>query len=39
LTGDALGTVPLAEVAGRNRPVPADAPLLATARALGVCLG
>ena len=39
LQGDRLGLVPLAEVAGRNRPVPADAPLLAAARAVGVCLG
>jgi 6-phosphofructokinase 1 len=39
LQGDALGWVPLDAVAGRNRPVPADAPLLAAARALGVCLG
>lgn len=39
LAGDSLGQVPLAAVAGRNRPVPADAPLLAAARALGVCLG
>lgn len=31
--------VPLAEVAGRTRTVPGDAPLLAAARALGVSLG
>jgi 6-phosphofructokinase 1 len=39
LEGDRLGWVPLDAVAGRSRPVPADAPLLAAARALGVCLG
>ena len=39
LQGDQLGEVPLAAVAGRSRPVPADAPLLAAARGLGVCLG
>jgi 6-phosphofructokinase 1 len=39
LQGDRLGVVPLADVAGRNRPVPADSPTLAAARALGVCLG
>jgi 6-phosphofructokinase 1 len=39
LQGDQLGVVPLAAVAGRSRPVPVDAPLLAAARGLGVCLG
>ena len=39
LQGDAISSVPLDTVAGRNRPVPADAPLLAAARGLGVCLG
>jgi len=39
LEGDRLGVAPLDTVAGRSRPVPADAPLLAAARALGICLG
>ena len=39
LQGSAIVPVPLAEVAGRNRPVPLDDPLLATARGLGVSLG
>jgi ATP-dependent phosphofructokinase / diphosphate-dependent phosphofructokinase len=39
LQGGALGSVALAEVAGRNRTVPLDHPLLACARQIGVCLG
>ena len=39
LRGDALGCVPLAEVAGKSRPVPTDHPLLQAARGLGVMLG
>ena len=39
LQGDVLGSVALAEVAGRNRRVPLDHPLLACARQIGVCLG
>jgi 6-phosphofructokinase 1 len=35
----ALTSVELASVAGRNRTVPADHPLLACARQIGVCLG
>jgi ATP-dependent phosphofructokinase / diphosphate-dependent phosphofructokinase len=31
--------VPLAEVAGKNRPVPSDHPLLAAAEGLGISLG
>ena len=39
LQGGALCSVPLADVAGRNRTVPLDHPLLACARQIGVCLG
>jgi phosphofructokinase-like protein len=39
LRGEACGDVPLADVAGRSRPVPADDALLAAARGIGVCLG
>ena len=39
LQGGVLGSVALAEVAGRNRCVPLDHPLLACARQIGVCLG
>jgi 6-phosphofructokinase 1 len=39
LQGGALGSVALADVAGRNRCVPMDHPLLASARQIGVCLG
>ncbi len=39
LQADRLGLVPLADVAGCSRPLPVDAPLLAAARSLGVCLG
>ena len=39
LQGDAVGSVALADVAGRNRPVPADHALLAAARGMGVSLG
>jgi 6-phosphofructokinase 1 len=34
-----VDSVPLGEVAGKNRTVPDDHPLLEAARALGVCLG
>lgn len=39
LAGDRCTEVPLADVAGRNRTVPPDHPLLQAARGLGVCLG
>mgnify|MGYP005848519461 CR=1 FL=1 len=39
LAGGELGSVPLADVAGRNRRVPADHPLLTCARQIGVSLG
>ncbi len=39
LQGDAIVAVPLAAVAGCNRPVPAGHPLLDVARGLGVSLG
>jgi ATP-dependent phosphofructokinase / diphosphate-dependent phosphofructokinase len=39
LQGGALGSVELAAVAGRNRCVPPDHPLLDSARQIGVCLG
>lgn len=37
LEGSAIGSVPLDAVAGRNRPVPADHPLLAAAAGLVWC--
>ena len=39
LQGGQLCSVALADVAGRNRSVPPDHPLLACARQIGVCLG
>ncbi|WP_337878433.1 ATP-dependent 6-phosphofructokinase [Caldimonas sp.] len=39
LRGDACDSVPLSEVAGRNRTVPLDHPLLKAARSLGISLG
>ncbi|WP_119290594.1 6-phosphofructokinase [Azohydromonas sediminis] len=39
LAGAELGSVPLADVAGRNRRVPAGHPLLTCARQIGVSLG
>ncbi|MCU0928131.1 MAG: ATP-dependent 6-phosphofructokinase [Burkholderiaceae bacterium] len=39
LAGGELGSVPLADVAGRNRRVPGDHPLLTCARQIGVSLG
>jgi 6-phosphofructokinase 1 len=39
LDGQAIGTVPLAEVAGRTRRVPVDGDTVRTARELGICLG
>jgi 6-phosphofructokinase 1 len=39
LQGEAITSVPIAAVAGRNRPVPLDHPMLATAAGLGVLLG
>ena len=39
LQGGQLCSVALADVAGRNRSVPLDHPLLACARQIGVCLG
>jgi 6-phosphofructokinase 1 len=38
LQGDACTSVPIAEVAGRNRTVPLDHPLLQAARGIGVML-
>jgi ATP-dependent phosphofructokinase / diphosphate-dependent phosphofructokinase len=39
LQGDHIDSIALAEVAGRNRCVPPDHPLLQTARGIGVMLG
>jgi hypothetical protein len=39
LQGGEVTQVPLAEVAGKNRPVPHDHPLLAAAEGLGISLG
>lgn len=39
LGGQDIGTVPLAEVAGRSRRVPVDGDTLRTARDLGICFG
>jgi 6-phosphofructokinase 1 len=39
LQADACVSVPLADVAGRTRHVPARHPLVEAARGLGVCLG
>jgi 6-phosphofructokinase 1 len=39
LDGQAIGAVPLAEVAGRTRRVPVDGDTVRTARELGICLG
>ncbi|WP_413671182.1 6-phosphofructokinase [Massilia cellulosiltytica] len=39
LDGPGIGTVPLAEVAGRTRRVPLDSDTVRTARDLGICLG
>jgi 6-phosphofructokinase 1 len=39
LQADACVSVPLQDVAGRTRRVPADHPLLQAARSMGVCLG
>lgn len=39
LDGRDIGTVPLAEVAGRTRHVPLDGDTVRTARELGICLG
>ncbi|MBI5255642.1 MAG: 6-phosphofructokinase [Burkholderiales bacterium] len=39
LKGEDCDSVPIAEVAGRTRPVPLDYPLLQAARGLGVSLG
>jgi 6-phosphofructokinase 1 len=39
LQAGVLGSIELAAVAGRNRTVPLDHPLLASARQIGVCLG
>lgn len=39
LEGSCCTEVPLSEVAGRNRNVPPDHPLLQAARGLGICLG
>jgi ATP-dependent phosphofructokinase / diphosphate-dependent phosphofructokinase len=39
LQGGAMGSVPLADVAGRSRRVPLDHPLLTAARQIGVSLG
>jgi 6-phosphofructokinase 1 len=39
LGGEGIGTVPLLEVAGRNRRVPLDGDTVRTARELGICFG
>jgi len=39
LAGQAIATVPLADVAGRTRRVPVDCDTVRTARELGICLG
>ncbi len=39
LAGQDIGTVPLAEVAGRTKRVPVDGDTVRTARDLGICLG
>jgi 6-phosphofructokinase 1 len=39
LQAGVLGSIELAAVAGRNRTVPLDHPLLDSARQIGVCLG
>lgn len=39
LAGDTIASVPLADVAGRSRPVPTNHPLLSAARGLGISLG
>ncbi|MGZ5199506.1 MAG: 6-phosphofructokinase [Telluria sp.] len=39
LGDNTIGTVPLSEVAGRTKCVPADSDTVATARALGICFG
>lgn len=39
LQGGVLASAALSDVAGRNRTVPLDHPLLASARQIGVCLG
>lgn len=39
LGGQDIGTVPLAEVAGRSKRVPLDGDMVRTARELGICLG
>jgi 6-phosphofructokinase 1 len=38
-SGFDIGTVPLAEVAGRTKRVPLDGDTVRTARELGICLG
>ncbi|MFP4331560.1 MAG: 6-phosphofructokinase [Alkalispirochaetaceae bacterium] len=39
VAGDSCRTVPLEEVAGRKKTVPADHPWIATARKVGTCVG
>ncbi|HSV56160.1 MAG TPA: ATP-dependent 6-phosphofructokinase [Magnetospirillaceae bacterium] len=39
LSGERIGAVPLSEVAGRIKPVPADHRLIRTARLMGTCMG
>jgi 6-phosphofructokinase 1 len=39
LGGQAIGTVPLSEVAGRTKQVPVEGDTVRTARDLGICLG
>lgn len=39
LGGQEIGTVPLAEVAGRSKRVPVDGDMVRTARELGICFG
>ena len=39
LQGDTIASVAMSEVAGKNRTVPVDHPLVATARGIGVMMG
>ncbi len=39
IRGNRIGSIALDEIAGKTRNVPADSPVVATARALGLCFG
>ncbi len=39
IRGNEIGSIAIDEVAGRSRNVPTDSPVIATARALGMCFG